>query len=66
MIYPEAHLLVGKLVPVVTVDSLGGSCIGIHKPGPTQGHRKNLHNEVAQRHEQFTRVAFGAPPGNKL
>ena len=27
---PEVHLLVGKVVPVVTADSLGGSCANRH------------------------------------
>ena len=43
-IYPEVHLLAGKLVPVVMTHSLGGSCANRHHThSPTLGRRKN-HN----------------------
>jgi hypothetical protein len=41
---PEVYLLAGKLVPIVSTNHLVvHELIGVHKPSPTQGRRKNLH-----------------------
>ena len=60
----EVHLLVGKLVLVVTIHSLGGSrAYRHHMPNPQSGAAQPTQDEDHTSHEQFTRVHFGSPLG---
>jgi hypothetical protein len=66
MIYPEVHLLADKLVLVVsTVYLVVRELIGVISLALHKGAARTYTNEGTQRHEQFTRVAFDAPSGNK-
>ena len=64
MVFTEVHLLVGKLVLVVAIHSLGGSHANWHHtPNPQKGAAQPKQDEDHTSHEQSTRVPFGAPPG---
>jgi hypothetical protein len=57
-------LLVGKLVPVVAIHSLGGSRANRHHmPNPQSGAAQPTQDEDHTSHEQSTRVPFGSLPG---
>ena len=57
-------MLTGKLVLVVVIHSLGGSCANWHHmPNPQPGATQPTQDEDLPSHEQFTRVHFGSPPG---
>ena len=59
----KVHLLASKLVPVVSIHSLGGSCANWHHtPNPQPGAAQPIQDEDHTSHEQSTRVSFGAPP----
>jgi hypothetical protein len=63
---PEVHVFAGTLVPIVKVDSLGGSQANWHHAKPNKwAPQEPTQDEGTQLHEQFTRVAFGALLGNK-
>jgi hypothetical protein len=62
--FTEVHLLVGNLVLVVTIHSLGGSCANWHHtPNPQSGAAQPTQDEDDTSHEQSTRVPFGSAPG---
>ena len=62
--FTEIYLLDGKLVPVVSIHSLGGSHANWHHtPNPQPGATQPTQDEDHTSHEQFTRVPFGSPPG---
>ena len=62
--FTEVHLLVGKLVLVVAIHSLGGSRADWHHPpNPQYGAAQPTQDAEHTSHEQFTRVPFGSPPG---
>ena len=64
MIFTKIHLLADKLVPVVAIHSLGGSCANKHHtPNPQSGAVQPTQDEDHTSHEQSTRVSFGSPPG---
>jgi hypothetical protein len=55
-------LLAGKLVPVVAVHSLGGSCANRHyTPNPQSDVTQSTQDEDHTSYEQSTRVPFGSP-----
>ena len=59
----KVHLLVGKLVLVVAIHSLGGSRANWHHtPNPQPGVVQPIQDEDHTSHEQSTRVPFGSPP----
>ena len=56
-------MLAGKLVPVVSIHSLGGSRANRHHtPNPQSGAAQPTQDEDHTSHEQSTRVHFGSPP----
>ena len=58
--------LPASYVLVVMADSLGGSRANWHHAKPfTRAPQEPTQDEGTQLHEQSTRGAFGAPPGNK-
>ena len=60
----EVHLLAGKLVPIVAIHSLGGSCANRHHtPNLQPGAAQPTQDDDPQATRKSTRVAFGAPPG---
>ena len=60
----EVHLLVGKLVLVVAIHSLGGSRANWHHtPHPQQCAAQPTQDVDHTSHEQSTRVSFGSPSG---
>ena len=60
----EVHLLACKLVPVVTIHSLGGSRANrYHTPNPQPGAAQPTQDEDHTSYEQSTRVPFGSPSG---
>jgi hypothetical protein len=62
--FTEVHLLVGKLVPVVAIDLLGGSRANRHHtPNPQSCAAQPTQDEDHTSHTQFTKVPFGCPPG---
>ena len=62
--FTEVHLLIGKLVLVVVIHSLGGSRANWHHtPNPQLGATQPTQDEDHTSHEQSTRVPFGSPPG---
>ena len=63
---PEVHVLADTLIPVVKANSLGGSRANWHHAKPyTRVQQEPTQDEGTQLHEQSTRGAFGALPGNK-
>ena len=61
--FTDVHLLAGKLVLVVAIHSLGGSCANRHHtPNPQPSATQPTQDEDHISHEQFTRVPFGSPP----
>jgi hypothetical protein len=57
-------LLAGKLVPVVAVHSLGGSCANRHyTPNPQSDVAQSTQDKDHTSYEQSTRVPFGSPLG---
>jgi hypothetical protein len=61
--FTEVHLLAGKLVPVVTIHSLGGSHANWHHtPNPQPVATQPTQYEDHASHEQSTRVPFGFSP----
>ena len=62
--FTEVHLLAGKLVPVMVIHSLGGSCAyRHHTPNPQSGATQPTQDENYTSYEQSTRVPFGSSPG---
>jgi hypothetical protein len=62
--FTEVHLLPGKLVPVVAIHPLGGSCANrYHMPNPQSGAAQLTQDGDHTSHEQSTRVPFRSPPG---
>ena len=60
------YCLPTSYVLVVMADSLGGSRANWHHAKPfTRAPQEPTQDEGTQCHEQSTRGAFGAPPGNK-
>ena len=63
-VFTEVHLLASKLVLVLAIHSLGGSCTNWHHmPNPQPGATQPTQDEYHTSHEQSPRVAFGAPLG---
>jgi hypothetical protein len=61
--FTEVHLLVGKLVLVVVIHSLGGSCANWHHTlNPQSGATQPTQDEDHTSHKQSTRVHFGSSP----
>ena len=62
--FTEVHLLVGKLVLAVVIQSFGGSRANWHHtPNPQYGAAQPTHDEDHTSHEQSNRVPFGSPLG---
>jgi hypothetical protein len=62
----EVHLLADKLVPVVTIHSLGGSRANRHHtPKPQPGATQPTQDDDHTSHVQSTRVAFCDLPRGK-
>ena len=62
--FTEVHLLIGKLVLVVAIHSLRGSCANWHHmPNPQSGTAQPTQDEDHTSHEQSTRVPFGSSSG---
>jgi hypothetical protein len=62
--FTKVHLLAGKLVLVVAIHSLRGSCANWHhKTNPQPGAAQATQDEDHTSHEQSTRVPFDSPPG---
>jgi hypothetical protein len=60
-IFIEVHLLSSKLVLVMAIQSLGGSCANWHHmPSPQSGATQPTQDEDHISNEQFTRVPFGS------
>ena len=56
--YPEVHLLAGKLVPIVTITQLGGSCANRHHtPNP----QRVPHNQHKRRTLNVTSNILESP-----
>ena len=63
---PEVHVLADTLISVVKANSLGGSRANWHHANTyTRVQQEPTQDEGTQLHEQSTRGAFGALPGNK-
>jgi hypothetical protein len=61
---PEVHVLAGTLRPrCVDHHFVVRQLIDNPKPSSPRAPQESTASEVTQWHEQFTRVAFGAPPG---
>ena len=64
--FTEVHLLAGKLVLVVTINSLKDSrAHWHHTPNSQQGATQPTQDEDHTSHEQFTKVPFGSSPGTR-
>ena len=62
--FTNVHLLVGKLVLLMAIHSLGGSCANRHHmPNLQLGATQPTQDENNTSHEQSTRVPFGSLPG---
>ena len=62
--FTELHLLVGKLVSIVAIHSLGGSHANWHHTlNPQPCAVQPTQDEDHTSHEQSTRVSFGSSPG---
>jgi hypothetical protein len=63
IIFIEVHLLTDKLVLVVAIHPLRGSCANWHHtPNPQLGATQPTQDGDRISHEQSTRVPFGSPP----
>jgi hypothetical protein len=60
--FTEVHLLAGKLVPVMAIHSLRGSCANRHHTSNPQLGAAQPTQEDHTSHEQSTRVLFGSLP----
>jgi hypothetical protein len=62
--FTKVHLLASKLVPVMVIHSIGGSCANWHHTlNPQWGATQPTQDEDHTSHEQSTRVHFDSPPG---